>query len=86
LHIAIFIHLCESYLGILPHFDLFRHFFCLKVKGGTGSRVVGDAYLQLRDGMMSHYISVLLKTNVKHWNSRWFYIRQVEPYVQCDVD
>jgi len=40
MHVAIFINLCESYLGILPHFDLFCHFFCLKVKGGPGSRVV----------------------------------------------
>ena len=36
LHVAIF-NLCESYLGIRPHFDQFHHFFCLKVKGGTGS-------------------------------------------------
>ena len=45
LHVAIFINLCESYLGIHPHFDLLNHFFCLKIKGGTGSRVVGGAYL-----------------------------------------
>ena len=24
--------------------------------------------------------------NVKYWACRWFYIRQVEPYVQCDID
>ena len=29
LHVSVFIHFCEAYLGILPHFDLFRHFFCL---------------------------------------------------------
>jgi hypothetical protein len=27
LHVSVFIHFCEAYLGILPHFDLFRHFF-----------------------------------------------------------
>ena len=27
LHISIFIHFCEVYLGILPHFNLFRHLF-----------------------------------------------------------
>ena len=27
LHVSIFIHFCEAYLGVLPHFDLFRHFF-----------------------------------------------------------
>ena len=33
LHVSVFIHFCEAYLGILPHFDLFRHFFCLKPRG-----------------------------------------------------
>ena len=33
LHVAVFINLCEAYLGILPHFDLFHHFFCLKMQG-----------------------------------------------------
>jgi hypothetical protein len=45
LHVAIFINPCESYLGILPHFDLFLHFFCLKIRRGAGSRVIGNAYL-----------------------------------------
>ena len=45
LHILIFIHFCEAYLGILPHFNLFRHLFWLKKKGGSGSKVVGDVYL-----------------------------------------
>ena len=34
LHVSVFIHFCEAYLGILPHFDLFCHFFCLKTRGG----------------------------------------------------
>ena len=27
LHISMFIHFCEVYLGILPHLNLFRHLF-----------------------------------------------------------
>ena len=38
LHVAIFIKLCEAYLGILPHFDLFCHFFCLKMRGELDRR------------------------------------------------
>ena len=34
LHVSVFIHFHEAYLGILPHFDLFCHFFCLKSRGG----------------------------------------------------
>ena len=33
LHVSVFIHFCEAYLGILLHFDLFRHFFYLKAWG-----------------------------------------------------
>ena len=45
LHISIFIHFYEAFLGILPHFNLFRHLFWLKKKGGSGSKVVGGVYL-----------------------------------------
>jgi len=38
LHVAVFINLCEAYLGILPHFDLFLHFFCLKMRGELDPR------------------------------------------------
>ena len=65
LHISVFIHFCEVYLGILPHFNLFRHLFWLKKKGGGGSKVVGDVYLQLHDRMVSEYISVPLNTSLK---------------------
>ena len=68
LHVSIFIHFYEAYLGILPYFDLFRHFFCLKSRGGSRSRsrVVGRAYLQLRDGMVGQYIATPLNTNMKY--------------------
>jgi hypothetical protein len=87
LHIAIFIHFYEAYLGILPHFDLFHHFFCLKTVGGTRSRIMGSVYLQLRDGMVTKYIATLLNTSVKYWVQRWFYMPQAQEHViACDVD
>ena len=42
LHISIFIHFCEAYLRILPHFNLFRQLFWFQ--GGAGSKVVGEVY------------------------------------------
>ena len=42
--------------------------------------------MQLWDGMGSQYITIPLNTNVNYWVSKWFYIRQVEPYVVCDMD
>ena len=49
LHISLFINLCEAFIGIAPHFNLFRYFFYLKPFSGSGShKVVGGVYLQLR--------------------------------------
>ena len=45
LHIAVFIHFYEAYLGIIPHLNLFQYLFWLKKKGRGGSRVVGGVYL-----------------------------------------
>jgi hypothetical protein len=40
--VSTFIHLCEAYVGIEPHFDLFRYLFCLRKKGSVGgSKIAG---------------------------------------------
>lgn len=65
LHVSIYIDFCESYLGILPHFNLFCHLFVLKKRGGSRSRVCGGVYLQLREGMIEKYISAPLNTSLK---------------------
>ena len=66
LHISLFINLCEAFIGIAPHFNLFRYFFCLKPFLGFGSpKVVGGVYLQLRDAMMKECIQVPLNTSLK---------------------
>ena len=59
LHISFFVHLCEAFLGIEPHFDLFQYFFYLKphpndskvdVVGGPGCNFVrgGNLSISLR--------------------------------------
>ena len=49
LHISIFVRLCEAFLGIEPHFDLFQYFFHLKPQPSESKiDVVGGAGLQFR--------------------------------------
>ena len=56
-HLSVFVHLCEAYLGIEPHFELFRHLFHLKPKpNSTRLDVVGGVGIQLRQGMDKVYI------------------------------
>ena len=48
-HISIFMHLCEAFLGIEPHFELFRFLFHLKPQPDSYVLdVVGGVRLQLR--------------------------------------
>ena len=53
---------------------------------GGGSKVVGGVYLQLRDGMAGEYLTVLLSTSLKGWNTRWFYMKQSHHAVRCNAD
>jgi len=85
--VATFIHLCEAYVGIEPHFDLFRYPFCLRKKGVVeGSKITGGVYLNLYDGMKNLYLSYPWNTYLTEWYKRWFYIRE-EPgsATFCDV-
>jgi len=85
--IATFIHLCEAFIGIEPHFDLFRYLFCLRKKGAVGgSKIAGAVYLNLYDRMKNQYLSCLWNTSLTEWYKRWFYIRE-EPRSAtfCDV-
>jgi hypothetical protein len=75
--VSVFITLYESYLGIQPQFNLWRHFFCLKKKGGVGgSKIAGGAYLNLWDGMKVEYLNVPLSSSIRDWYKKWFYVQQ----------
>ena len=75
LHISIFVHLCEAFLGIEPHFDLFQYFFHLKPQPSESMiDVVGGAGLQFRQGKKPQYISYELCDKVIDWKEMWFYV------------
>jgi hypothetical protein len=49
-HIYIFVHLCEAFLGIKPHWVLFWKFFRVKPQPSANDpRVVGGADIQMCD-------------------------------------
>jgi hypothetical protein len=75
--ISTFIHLCEAYLGIAPHFHLWRHFFELK-KTGKGV-VVSSVGFMLRRNMKLEYIDLTLLDNTSGWKQGWFYLDNSAP-------
>ena len=70
LHIAIFVQLCEAFLGIYPHFDLFKSLFSLNPCPNLRSIArVGGADLQFRSGMAEKYIPYSLRRQIGDWKA-----------------
>jgi len=77
---AVFVALCEGFLGIDPHFDLWRHFFTVSLSkrrvGGEEVNVpIGCASIHLRHTQSRDYPLMHLSTSNKGWHSQWFYVR-----------
>jgi hypothetical protein len=71
--VSTFIHFCEAYLGISPHFLLWRYLFCVK-STGKRSGPVGAVMFYLRSGLRTEWIDSNLPDNTSRWRSKWFYI------------
>jgi hypothetical protein len=79
---AIFAAVCEGFLGIGPHWDLWTHLFSAEPFAlATGERRVrmavraGGCILQLRQARAQQYIPAILASSNKGWQRRWFYLR-----------
>ena len=78
--IAIFIHLCEGFLGITPHFNLWRALYRLKGHPSNAHQnVVGGAAFSLRQG--SVYPDFELRDTNKGWAREWFVVANPAPYL-----
>jgi hypothetical protein len=79
---AIFAAVCEGFLGIDPHWDLWTHLFSTELFASTteGKKVrmavrAGGCTLQLRQGRAQQYIPATLMSSNKGWQRRWFYLQ-----------
>jgi hypothetical protein len=49
-HVSVFVHFCEAFVGIKPHWILFRKFFRMKPQPSTNDpRIVRGAGIQMRE-------------------------------------
>jgi hypothetical protein len=78
LHIMIFMTLCEAYLGIDPHFDLWKYFFRFRRTQDP------DVELTISGGTVIHvkfghdvdpYFNIPMPRSMKGWWKKWFYLR-----------
>jgi hypothetical protein len=72
LEIVIFVHLNEAFLGIAPHFGLWRYLYYCKSGMVNGHQVVRGASLELHWDRKAEYLDIPLKDNVNGWRFEWF--------------
>jgi hypothetical protein len=79
---AILAAVCEGFLGIDPHWDLWTHLFSAELFASTteAKKVhmavrAGGCTLQLRPGRAQLYIPAILVSSNKGWQRQWFYLR-----------
>jgi hypothetical protein len=74
LHIACFITLCESFLGIEPHFLLWKFLFRLRPSVALSKKPeLGGAVVSIR--AESQYLEFSMAASVQGWRKKWFYIK-----------
>jgi hypothetical protein len=79
-HTVVFVHFCEAFLGIKPHWILFRKFFRVKPQPRANNpRVVRGAGIQLREDAAEQYLAYKLIDSNTDWKTRWFYITNHHP-------
>jgi hypothetical protein len=79
-HTSVFVHFCEAFLGIKPHWILFRKFFRVKPQPSTNNpRVVGGAGIQMREDAAEQYLSYKLIDSNQDWKAKWFYVTNHHP-------
>jgi hypothetical protein len=78
-----FVHFCEAFLGIKPHWILFQKFFRVKPQpSAINPRVVGRAGIQMREDAAEQYLSYKLIDSNQDWKAKWFYITNHHPKLQ----
>jgi hypothetical protein len=79
-HTAVFVHFCKAFLGIKPHWILFRKFFRVKPQpSASNPRIVGGAGIQMREDAAEQYLSYKLIDSNQDWKPKWFYITNHHP-------
>jgi hypothetical protein len=79
-HTTVLVHFCEAFLGIKPHWNLFRKFFRVKPQpSASNPRVVGGAGIQMREDAAKQYLSYKLIDSNQDWKAKWFYVTNHHP-------
>ncbi|KAK1613838.1 hypothetical protein QYE76_019355 [Lolium multiflorum] len=75
LHVAIFITLCECFLGVPPNWALWKRIFCLRRNGSHNAAYnIGGVVICVRSDV--EYFDVKFPDSVQGWRKRWLYVHE----------
>jgi hypothetical protein len=87
LHLSVFVHFCEAFLGILPSITLFRYFFHLKPHPkSNNTSVLGGCGIQFCQNKQKEFFEYTLVSSMKDWRTKWFYAGNMEPSLDVHSD
>jgi hypothetical protein len=79
-HTSVFVHFCEAFIGIKPHWVLFQKLFRLKPKPSLDDpRVVSVTGFQMCEDTTAHYLSYKLIDSNQDWKRWWLYVNNHHP-------
>jgi hypothetical protein len=79
-HVSVFVHFCEAFMGIKPHWILFRKFFRLKPQPSANNpSVVEGGRIQMRKDAADQYLAYKLIDSNQDWKAKWFYVKNHHP-------
>jgi hypothetical protein len=83
--------MCEGYLGIGAHWNLFQYFFRFTFpRDGSSAATIGCTNLRTKQGRGDDYIPVMLTSSNSGWHKGWFYLRNdpehaLPSYTGCSI-
>jgi hypothetical protein len=79
LHIVCFITLCEAFLGVSPHWGLWKHLFHLcRNMSKEEIHDLGGAIVSVC--LESQYLKFEMAYSVQNWRQKWFYIKDQKSF------
>ena len=88
---AVFVAVCEGYLGVQEHWDLWRHLFQGELYTESISQGVrrpvraGGLTLHLRGWRKDLCIPCTMTSNNREWDQRWFYLLNDDGRLQAYI-
>jgi hypothetical protein len=87
LHLSVFVHLCEAFLGIPHSIFLFCYFFRLKPHPRSDNiSPLGSCGIQFYQGKKNLFFDYDLVDSMKEWHSEWFYAKNMLPTLPFHSD